>query len=200
MQVENLFDAYRRWWLQTTHIQRMKESHPVNLPKLTDERRILFEDLIQWCKTQSIDPRLWLYCLFRRRRWQYAPKMSRGHLLSDKMVPHYREMMDKQTLDGYRKFVQLEKAESPLDPNRDIIPMAEAMKSRFKKYGQVDRCFLESPSITFGYHPKSDHCVNCSMSEECKVQLKSLVNFDILALRRGDISAKEARVQAGAYK
>lgn len=187
-----LFNAYRVWWLQTSNIQKRREERPINLHKQTEERVQLFQKLITWCGERELDPRLYLYSLFRGRRWLFAPQLREGHLMSENMISRYKKMVEKECLGGYRQFLDV--AEE-FDPNRDMTPSVEALKSRYLKYGQADRCMLETPATTFGYHPKSPLCQTCPLRIECENRLQSLVGFDIQALRRGEITADQARAQ-----
>ena len=192
-----LFNDYRIWWLQTANIQRRREQHPIRMHKQTEERVALFEKVVKWCQERELDPRLWLYCLFRSRRWSFAPKLQEGHLMSENMVSRYERMVKKECLDGYRQYLYTPKPEDDFDPNRDISPAAEAMKARYAKYNQRVRCMLETLETTFGYHPKSPVCQACPMKVECSSRLEQLVGFNIQALREGKITAAEARAQVG---
>jgi hypothetical protein len=181
--------------MQTANVQKQRERHPISLHKQTDERVELFEKMIAWCRLRELDPRLYLYVLFKARMWTFAPQLREGHLMSEKMVSRYQKMTEKDCLDGYRQYVYTEKPEFVLDPNKDIIPRAEAMKQRYRNYGQFERCMVETPETTFGFHPKSPTCAACPIQAECKNRLSGLVSFDIQALREGKITVEQARAQ-----
>lgn len=196
-EVERLFEDYRFYWLQTGNVQRLRESGKyVRTHKLTEERYALFSDLYDWCVERDVDPRLWLFVLFRIRRWMFAPQLKRGHLLSEKILRsgRYLEVVESGCLDGYRlhKLGQVE----GLDPNRDLIPGAEQKKRVYARSGQASVCMLVMPAETFGFHPQSRWCCECPVAEECRARLDRLVSFDVQALREGRITVEQARAAA----
>ena len=187
-----LFNAYRGWWLQTSNIQARRQKHPVTPHKMTPERLELFRDMVYFCREKKLDPRLWLYLLFRVRRWTFAPRLTRGCLLSEKMVSRYNRMIAKECLDGYRR-ITYQKDTLDFDPNRDLSSRAEALKLRYEKYSEKERCMLETPDRTYGFHPESKVCQRCLIRQECLQNLQNMVSFDILALREGRITADQAK-------
>jgi hypothetical protein len=198
-EVRQLWSDYTTYWLQTSNIQKLRASgRPVRSPKLTPDRYKLFEQLYDWCVERELDPRLWLFILFRSRRWMFAPQLSPGHLMSEKLLAsgRYQKVVESGALDGYRLYTK--GPQKGADPNRDVIHGAEQRKRVYLKNGQANLCMALIMSDTYGYHPKSQWCQKCPKKVECQNLLQRLVKFDILALRRGEITAEEARAQANA--
>ena len=192
--VEILWSDYVQYWLQTASTQRLREEgRRVRAPKLTPERWQLFADTVAGCKEREVDPRLWLFCLFRARRWTYPPRRRPEDLMSEGFLSRgrYQEMLRKGTLDGYRRHKTGFKRR--LDPNKDLIPGAEQKKRGYIRNGATELCMLMIPAETYGYHPKSRWCQRCPSQAQCRPRTQRLVPFDILALRRGEITPEEAR-------
>jgi hypothetical protein len=187
-----LFSDYNRWRLQTGGIERRRaEGGFIGVFKETPERLALFEATAKWCREKKIDPRLWIYLLFRARSWSYAPRMEPGHLMSENMLERY-ESLSRRALDGYRAATT--KTQRHFDPNVDISHAAEALKRQYAAQGQQQRCMRETLERTLGYHPKSSTCLACPMRGPCERQLAALApEFDIVMLRRGEISVETAR-------
>lgn len=152
----------------------------------------MFIDTAEWCRSREIDPRLWIYLLFRARMWTWAPQLAAHHLMSEKMISRY-EKLSERALNGYRDHVSSGKTKSKYDPNWQLTASVEALKRLYSQNGDVQRCMRESIDKTLGYHPKSSTCQVCPIQQQCSQQLVQLVDFDILALRRGDITPEQAR-------
>ena len=196
-EIRKLWTEYTTYWLQTASIQRVRASgKPIRTPKLTSERYQLFSDLYDWCSEKDLDPSLWLFALFRSRRWTYAVPLERGSLLSERFLSNgkYQKMLDRGTLDGYR--LSRQGTKSALDPNVDIIHGAEQKKRVYALYGQVDLCMMNAAAETFGFHPCSQWCNRCRLRAECESRIQNMVPFDIVALRRGELTVEEARATA----
>lgn len=198
-EVAQLWTDFNYYWLRTTNIQKVVQSgRPIRTRKLTLERYELFCALYDWCVQKDVDPRLWVFALFRARRWMYAPQLERGHLMSERFLDSgkYQRVVHRGTLDGYRLYKK--GPVKGLDPNRDLIPGAEQKKRVWQQNGQSDVCMLMTLSDSYGYHPESRWCRQCSLQAECQQRLTTSVNFDILALRRGEMTVEQARAQAHA--
>lgn len=196
-EARRLFQEYNSWRLQTGGLEKRRaEGKYVGAFKETPERVQIFLDMAAWCREQSIDPRLWLYLLFRSRGWTFAPQMTPSHLQSKTMIPRYARFMEHGNLDGYRlHVVQTQKhVTEKFDPNWEISYTVEALKDRYLALGQAQRCMRETLERTYGYHPKSKVCNVCPLRQQCALQLQRLVpEFDIIALRDGKMSPAEAQ-------
>lgn len=196
-EVRNLWTDYTTYWLQTSNVQKARESgKPIRPPKLTQERYQLFCQLHDWCELKGVDPRLWLFALFRSRRWMFSPQLLPGHLMSDRFLSggKYQRVLERGALDGYR--LQKNGVQKGLDPNKDIIPGAEQRKRIYLQNGQANLCMMMAMSDTYGFHPESKWCRQCPRQVDCQNRLQSLVSFDILALRRGEMTVEQARASA----
>ena len=153
-----------------------------------------------WCRSQGIDARRWLYHLFRKRRWLYAPQLkqlvpSKRNL--EKALAAYAAMTDTP---GFAAMISREteaarcEAGTNFDPNRDLSPMAEARKRIYLGEGRPDKCVCQMTEETYGYHPKSVACARCPLTYQCATQLMASVPFDIMALRRGEMTLTQAQV------
>lgn len=199
-EVANLWRDYQFYWLQTSNIQRFRATgRPIRTPKLTAERYALFASLYDWCVQKEVDPRLWLFALFRSRRWMFAPQPKVGHLLSEKFYAagKYERVIEGGCLDGYRLY-RIGQTATGLDPNKDLIPQAEQRKRVYQQNDQSDLCMLMTPSETFGYHPESQWCEKCPRKSECRDRLDRMVSFDVQALREGRLTVEQARSIVGA--
>ena len=196
-----LFLDYNAYRLQTLSIQtRRDRGEYVNSYKLTLDRLNLFLEMAEWCRERQLDPRLWLYVLFRARKWTFPPQLKKSHLCSKNMIERYKKVAEKDYLDGYRAKLLDEQTETAtdFDPNRDLNHSTEGLKKWFLEKHLEQKCMSESFVRTLGFHPKSLHCANCALREPCAKQLIDFVDFDIMALRRGEITAAQAKAQASA--
>jgi len=197
-----LFTDYTYYRRQTANYTQAKAKHPIRdyLPK--PERLQIFEDMLVWCREKMIDPRLWLFHLFEVRLWTFAPPLTpvrraKAHFQSDKMLPRYGELLKRHVLDRYvARIAEPTDPEKAYDPNRDLLQSVEDRKNFYLRYGQVNRCMRSMLVETLGFHPRSKVCQKCSAREECLHKLLDFVEFDIVALRMGQISASEAMIQA----
>lgn len=199
-QSRQLFDDYRYYRQYTASVQKLKQEKPyIREMKATPERLELFADMAEWCRAIGVNPRLWLYSLFVSRKWLYAPKLHASHLQSQKHIPKYH------TLEDTGLFAQRQREQEALanvsnpntfDPNRDLSHSSEEAKRAYLAVGNAQACMAAMDTETFGYHPKSTVCARCPMAQPCQIQLESSVDFDIMALRRGELSSTEAHQQA----
>jgi hypothetical protein len=166
----------------------------------------------EWCTSHAVDSRRWLYWLFARTNFRFAPKLtaltpnpkretlslSKYKTLRDTPFFNHRlhrEEAHKRLHDG-----------SIFNPNRDMSPMAEALKRRYLNAGEPERCVAEMftnethAHPTWGYHPKSVACVRCPLAFQCAAKLRAAVPaFDPVALRSGMISLEQAQVAEGRW-
>lgn len=197
-QQQSLFEAYQRWWDSTSSVRRRRaDGLYTTTPKATPERYALMAKMAEWCRCRGLDPHLWLFILFRGRRWMYAPKLRAGDLLSEKFLAsgRYEAAVERGALDGY--VAERKGPQRAADPNVDLIPRAERMKAVLTQQGDLERCIRELWITTYGWHPGSRWCQSCSVATVCRTRLAAAVNFDIVALREGRITVEEAKKQAG---
>ena len=199
MQARRLFQDYCYYRQHTAHVQKLKEERPyLRDLKETPARLKLFAHMAKWCEDQRINPREWLYSLFVSRRWLFCPKLERSNLQSKKHIPKFRKLHDYIL---YRKR-QMEQdsvlAPTPdvFDPNRDMSHTAEDAKTAYVRVGQYELCMANMVPETFGFHPRSAVCTRCLAAQMCQEKLVQSVTFDVLALRRGEITSEEAKSQA----
>ena len=199
MQARQLFRDYCYYRQHTAHVQKLKKERPyLRDLKETPARLKLFAHMAKWCEDQGINPREWVYSLFVSRRWLFCPKLDRAHLQSKKHIPKFRQLRDYIL---YRKRqMEQESVEAPgpevFDPNRDMSHTAEDAKAAYVRVGQYVICMANMATETFGFHPKSAVCARCLAAKECQEKLAQSVNFDVLALRRGEITSEEAQAKA----
>jgi len=196
---EQLFYDYSYYRKHTLYLKKIMQEKPfLQSLKPTKQRLELLTKMVEWCGKKNIDPDLWLFSLFVVRRWKYAPRLAESHLLSEKHVEKFGKYKTSlQNNAFYRKYLESKKASEPpddsnFDPNRDLSSSAEYAKRRYLLFQDSKTCMAQMYTETFGYHPKSMYCVYCPIKQKCCEKLMSLVNFDIVALRLGKITAREA--------
>lgn len=192
----NVYSAQTR----NTH-QRALQGRPTGSRKATSANVKLLTAYIEWCGVRHIEPRLFLYFLFARRKWHFAPKFEAGNLMSDAMAEKYKQDGPRRgTLGFFKRRLRassLEQAEAEAyDPNRDTTPSVEGLKARLQESGQSERCKAETVVVTMGFHPKSAVCLRCPVRVDCMLELESMVPFPIMALRQGRITAQQAEAIA----
>lgn len=195
--VEQLWDDYIYWYSRTSNYQRLKGANPYyRLYKATPERLAVIQGMRIWCEVRGFAVRQWLFTLFAVRRWMFAPKLATPDLCSVKHIPKYEKW---ENYDLYTKRLRDLEAAKPVtllgtqfDPNRDLNRASELAKKAYLDRGQEAECIRNMNTETFGYHPGSVLCATCQRSRECEALLVSSVNFDIMALRRGEITSEEA--------
>ena len=197
-----LLSDFNQYRARTFHTQQMRAAGPCRdvgpkrgLPPLVA--------MDTWCRSQGIDSRRWLYYLFRKRHWLFAPALtqlipSKRNL--KKALASYAEMTDTPAFAAtiYRETEAARReAGADFDPNRDLSPLAETRKRIYLGEGRPDKCMAQMLTETYGYHPKSVTCARCPATYQCALQLQGSVPFDIMALRRGEITLYQAQVIAG---
>ncbi|UCG51429.1 MAG: hypothetical protein JSW58_14775 [Candidatus Latescibacterota bacterium] len=198
--LEQLWDDFGYWRTYTAHYQKIRKESPYLRPlKFNDSRRALFVSLQAWCKERHIPDRQWLYSLFAIRRWLFAPKLEFPYLASKKHLARFAEFDDYQFyLNRLREIDNLHALANPstFDPNRDINLTTETAKAAYLEGGNPQECIDRMFTETFGYHPSSAICNRCMARSACLAQLQASVLFDIVALRRGEITSEQAQSQA----
>lgn len=193
-EAERLMADFNFYWCLTANIEFRRRSHPYfRTMKATPERLALLSKMVDWCRERGMDPRLWLYMLFRVRAWQYPPRLLPGHLMSERLVPRYSKL---EGLDAYRGRLREEADRGrTYDPNRDINTTVEARKRYYVSTGQTSRCMREMVGETFGYHPRSVVCSGCPAQVDCRQRLEAYCDFDVMALREGRLTAEQAMAE-----
>lgn len=191
-EIAQLFRLYNRWFAETSYAQSNR--YRVRGFKLTPARKKLFNDLIDWCKARQINPRIWIYLLFRTRRWAHAVPLKPEHLMSERMIERYRKIDGLAAYDYDRR--RNDESEAQYDPNRDVTSTTESIKAEYLAAGAAQRCMRQMFVETLGYHPKSQVCARCPVKDECRAMLVSSMNFDVMALRKGKITSAAAKEQA----
>ena len=171
-----------------------------------------------WCDARGVDPRRWLYWLFARTQFRFSPKLTQ-------LVPAKQRKGEsllkaqKREAESLRKYsllrntpqltslifqeIDQKRVDAGLnwDPNRDLTPLAEVMKSRRLSEGRPDLCLdamFAQEAPTWGYHPKSKFCGQCPLASPCANRLQAAVpQFNIFALRTGQLSLQQAMVLDG---
>ena len=194
-----LLRDYNTWRDRTNHIQQLRKKHPMRQLGETQERLAVFESMAQWCEEQSLDPRLWLYSLFQTRRWLFAPKLNQ--LRSPKHIIRYKRLQGTQAFESRvrQEFHQQQLREGGVfDPNRDMSTTTEYRKQRYQTLGLHSDCMHDTEC--YGFHPRSAVCARCPVARTCYEHLQAQVPFDILSLRKGEMTVEQAQVAAAARR
>ncbi len=201
---EELLADYCFYWDHTVNIQRLRQTKPfIKTPKMTPARLAIIRGMMEWCETRMLPPRQWLYTLFGVRRWMFAPKLERGHLCSEKHIPKFRKFKDYKfyaerlaQVNALHPTIQ----QQAYDPNVELSYAAELAKETYINQGRASECMEAMATETFGFHPASAVCNRCPESESCTALLRSTVTFDIVALRRKEISPQQAKQTAFSWQ
>jgi hypothetical protein len=201
---EQLFSDYDQYRLHTTHYRAtLKLKGAMRSPKKTPDRLAQLERLIVFCSENDLEPRLYLYSLFKARNWNYAPMWNQlvpgSNATKRKAIERYKTLTSIPIYAARLEQEHIQNSEVPYDPNRDISETTENIKRRYLANYNTDRCMAEMQTVTLGYHPRSIVCARCPVAQECEQRLCASVSFDIVALRRGDISLEQARRIAGRF-
>lgn len=198
-----LWDDFNRYRLQTGYIHKLRgEGAYITTLKFNGARKALMEQLVAWCAERKVDPRLWLRSLFIARKWMYAPKLNQ--FMSDKNLPRYHTLPQSE-LAEFQKMIQSEWDSDRVlrgtaySASRDLTPSTEGVKRLYVSRGEPDRCLQQMETETLGFHPLSEVCKGCPISEKCKTQLMALAHFDIIAFREGKLTPEQAREQEVAF-
>lgn len=195
-----LLDDFNDYRARTQRHFELRDRAPYMTKPLTPtaERMKLFAEMITWCRERNLEPRAWLYGLFRVRNWVYPVKATKGCLMSEKLIAKIKRLPAGSVL---RHRVQLtQKATTfggDIDPNKDIIASVETMKQNYAQRGLYASCFVQMETM-LGYHPKSAVCATCPLQQQCAVTLTALFPFDIIGLRQGTVTVQQAEEAARA--
>lgn len=178
----------------TKHFHTLKgKGARIGPKKMTPELRELMEELIAWCREKRLEPRLWIFALFKNRGWVGAPSLQRGHLMSEKQIWRYKKMRGIGFFTRrVRATARDQAAEAAFDPNRDMTHTVEAMKTNYVNAGRAQECLEQIFERTLGFHPGSKVCWSCPLRDQCAIKLQGFVMFDILALREGRLTSEQA--------
>lgn len=204
MTAEQLLSDYNHYRSSTSNLLSLQQQGKyVRELKATKPRLKAFDEMARWCAREGVDARLWLYSLFKARAWMFSPRMdqliprtektrkkalARYHQLGE--VPVFHERIHREV------YAQRVKAGTEWDVNRDLTNAAESLKRRYLAENDARRCLEEMQTRTFGYHPRSVVCARCPLQGECAAALQQLAGCDVIALRRGEITVDQARLQA----
>lgn len=159
----------------------------------------VLSSMVQWCRSHSVEPRLWVFLLFKWRGWKFGPQFDPKHLQSEKLLERYARQ--RTGLGFFRNHVARDRPEDgddsgTFDPNKDLLATLEAKKQAYVQTGQAQLCMDLMVRETLGYHPRSNVCATCPLRDPCSALLESTVPFPIIALRRGAITTAQARLIA----
>ena len=211
-----LLDDYNAYRNQTENINELRKLHPIR--DLGPAKALpAFTQLDAWCSSRGIDSRRWLYWLFARTRFRFAPKLA--NLVPNRKNPKLQAKAEAKALSDYnalratpqyteRVYRELEmqraNAGQTFNPNRDMSPISEVMKRRYLAEARPEKCLSDmfanrvDTVPTWGFHPKSLSCVRCPLAKQCELTLRAAVPaFDIVALRLGQITLQQAQVLDG---
>lgn len=198
-----LFDLFNYYRSHTANVVARRQKAPVRDYKPTKQRLDVLKEMVGWCAQHEVDPRVWMYTLFDARSWGFAPKFDqlvpKTKKTAKKNLERYANLAHLPVLQKYNTEQGYQKAQAAgavWDPNRDLNYSAEGLKRRYLNEGDVQRCMSEMETATYGYHPKSFVCARCPLAQQCEQALQAKVSFDITALRRGEITAEQARQTA----
>lgn len=205
MELQSILDDYNYYRSYTAHVRDMRaKGHPVLDVKMKTkagaDRTPYFEKMVDFCDEHGLDPKIWLYMLFRIRKWRAAPRVDQLVPKSKKTVQKnlslYADLSDLPLFQKHRveqRQQDAQEAGEVWDVNRDVGYSTEALKRRYLNEGNAERCMSEMDERTYGYHPKSLVCARCPVATECARKLEMKFGTQMLALRRGEITARQAQ-------
>lgn len=205
MEPQSILDDYNYYRSYTAHVQEMraKGQYVAEVKMQTkkgEDRRPYFEGMLSFCDEQGLDPKIWLYMLFKIRRWRAAPRFNqlvpKSKKTLQKNLSIYADLSDLPLFQQHRaeqRHQAAVEAGEVWDVNRDLGYSTEALKRRYLNEGDPERCMDEMEERTFGYHPKSLVCARCPVVTQCTQKLEAKYGTQILSLRRGDITARQAQ-------
>ena len=189
MEPQQILDDYNYYRSFTTHVRSLRaQGQPIADVKMRtkkgDDRTPYFAGMIDFCQEHSLDPKVWLYLLFKIRKWQAAPRFHQ-------LVPKSKKTLQKNR-EAKRATAEAENS-TGWDVNRDIGFSTEALKRRYLNEGDAERCLSEMEIRTHGYHPKSLVCVRCPIAQRCMQQVETRYGAHMVSLRRGEITSRQAQ-------
>lgn len=205
MEPQGILDDYNYYRSYTSHVQEMraKGQYVADVKMRTkkgEDRRPYFEGMLSFCDEHGLDPKIWLYMLFKIRRWRAAPRFNqlvpKSKKTLQKNLSIYADLSDLPLFQQHRaeqRHQAAVEAGEVWDVNRDLGYSTEALKRRYLNEGDPERCMDEMEERTYGYHPKSLVCARCPVVTQCTQKLEAKYGTQILSLRRGDITARQAQ-------
>lgn len=205
VQVQEILDTYNYFRAHTTHVHELRDqgkkvNDVVLRTKRGEDRTPYFQGFLDFCKEQNVDPRMWMYMLFKIRGWKAAPKFTQLVPKSKKTlqknlntyanlsdIPLFQKMRDER---NHRESVE---SGNDWDKNRDIGISTEAVKRRYLNDGDSERCIEEMDERTYGFHPQSLVCARCPLTTQCASIFERKFGPHIAALRRGELTVKQAK-------
>lgn len=195
--IDQLLVDFANYRNTTANVQKMRKQGrviPGTIDPTTKSGKKLVAALsrmVEFCTDRQIDPRLWVYTMFKARKFLFAPKPE--HFCSEKHISKYHALTTAAVSRvSYAKqqqlAIQTERRESGAgyDQTRDITPAAEVVKERYVALGEYQRCIDEMQIRTLGFHPRSRVCTSCPAAQACLMKLQGLVgHMDIVAIRAG---------------
>lgn len=196
---EMLLSDYNVYKAQTQHVHMLQQrgGFVVRPLRPNAERVAILESMVEWCRARHLEPRLWLYGLFKSRQWLFPPKLTPGCLMSEKQIPKYQKLRGLGFFRRRSSASAMQDGDS-WDPNRDTTPVAESLKAGYAQRGEAQRCMSESMLRTLGFHPKSAICATCPLRAQCALNLTSMMPFDVIGLRLGTVTQEQAEKAARA--
>lgn len=183
------FNVYR---YQTRFYAQRMDEWSIKPARMTPQTAGLLREMVGWCREHGVEPRLWLYGLFRFRGWKWPVRLDRGSLMSERLIPRYRKLSGLGFFQRRVMAASLEDAGGSWDQNRDLAPHVEQLKGRYLAEGRSVVCLDEQIVRTLGFHPASQVCRQCPVRAECAARLEGLAPFSFLALRSGRLTAEQA--------
>ena len=196
---EILLDDFNRYRRDTRYVEKLK-AKGIWVRAASRKNLPLFEKMAQWCRQNNVEPRRWLNSLFEARHWLASPHLRENDLLSEK---HLRVYPTMQRLPKFTETITRELKAANIasgvtfDQRRDIAHGAETLKRRYVASGNYQRCISLMDTETFGYHPFSQICTSCPAAAQCANILRSKYNFDVIALRAGQVTSEQVRLMHG---
>jgi hypothetical protein len=197
---QELFDDYNYYRSFTQHVKEKRDAGQwIRFLRETPERLASLAQMAAWCESRNYDPRHWLCWLFYRGHWRFARPFNQlipSKRIEKKLIKSYKHVTD---LPMYRQrmrelaFVDRIDTGQIYDSNRDLSATTEALKRRYLRLEDPDGCMQDERSC--GYHPRSLVCARCIKARECEYQLRTTVNFDIIALRKGEVTSSQAYME-----
>ena len=194
-----LFADYNYYRLHTRHIESARQQGKyIRYLDATPERMRYVEAMRVWCEGKAYSPRHWLCWLFYRNRWgfsrplnQLVPKSWKSAKI---MIAAYENCRFLPMYD--RRMRQLRHAAdvaagTVYDRNRDMSTTTEHLKRRYMQFNDPEGCLTDDRAN--GYHPRSPICGQCRLAQACEAKLRSEAVYDIVALRRGEITVAQAK-------
>jgi hypothetical protein len=204
MELQSILDDYNYYRSYTAHVQQIRAKggyvRQLQMRTKKEDRQPLFQAMVDFCQEYRLDPKLWLYLLFKIRGWRAAPRVDqlvpKSRKTLQKNLELYADLSDLPLFQKYRHEKQQTAAVqngTAWDVNRDIGYSTEALKRRYINEGDAERCLSELEERTYGFHPRSLVCARCPLKTECTQKLEAKFGAHIVPLRRGDITIQQAQ-------